>query len=83
MARINPEWRAYNTLHNEGGEGYNPNPKYIETAPKPTMARYMAALDKRDRIMRKLAYGDITATERDQITAQLQTAEAELVAARI
>jgi hypothetical protein len=31
MATINPVWKAYNDLHNEGGEGYNPHDKYIET----------------------------------------------------
>lgn len=28
---INPKWVAYNNLNNEGGEGYNPHPKYIVT----------------------------------------------------
>jgi hypothetical protein len=28
-AKINPEWTAYNNLHNEGGEGYNPHPKHL------------------------------------------------------
>lgn len=28
---INPLWTAYNNLHNEGGEGYNPHEKYITT----------------------------------------------------
>jgi hypothetical protein len=31
MATINPVWQAYNDFHNEGGEGYNPHEKYIET----------------------------------------------------
>ena len=26
---INPQWLAYNSLHNEGGEGYNPHSKWI------------------------------------------------------
>lgn len=26
---INPLWTAYNDLHNEGGEGFNPHPKMI------------------------------------------------------
>lgn len=26
---INPKWLAYNDVENEGGEGYNPYPKYI------------------------------------------------------
>jgi hypothetical protein len=29
---INPLWTAYNNLHNEGGEGYNPHEKHVSTA---------------------------------------------------
>lgn len=29
MQKINPAWVAHNELFNEGGEGYNPHPKYI------------------------------------------------------
>jgi hypothetical protein len=29
MATINPKWIEYNRVMNEGGEGYNPHPKYI------------------------------------------------------
>lgn len=29
MYKINPEWKKYNDLQNEGGEGYNPHKKYI------------------------------------------------------
>lgn len=28
---INPLWTAYNNLHNEGAEGYNPHDKHITT----------------------------------------------------
>lgn len=28
---VNPLWTAYNNLHNEGGEGYNPHDQYITT----------------------------------------------------
>jgi hypothetical protein len=28
---INPEWKKYNNLINEGGEGYNPHEKYTYT----------------------------------------------------
>ena len=31
MATINPVWTAYNDLHNEGAEGYNPHEKHVET----------------------------------------------------
>ena len=29
--KINPLWTAYNNIHNEGGEGYNPHDQHIET----------------------------------------------------
>lgn len=32
MQKLNPEWTRYNNLQNEGGEGYNPHPKYIAVA---------------------------------------------------
>lgn len=31
MTTINPLWTAYNNIHNEGGEGFNPHPKEIQT----------------------------------------------------
>lgn len=31
MTKINPLWTAYNNLQNDGGEGYNPHSKFIET----------------------------------------------------
>lgn len=30
--RINPAWKAHNDLYNEGGEGFNPHPKYLPAA---------------------------------------------------
>jgi len=27
--QLNPAWKRFNDLHNEGGEGYNPHPKFI------------------------------------------------------
>lgn len=29
MATINPKWAEYNRSMNEGGEGYNPHPKFL------------------------------------------------------
>ncbi len=28
--KLNPEWKKWNDLQNEGGEGYNPHPKWIQ-----------------------------------------------------
>jgi hypothetical protein len=30
--QINPAWVHHNNLYNEGGEGFNPHPKYISAA---------------------------------------------------
>lgn len=27
--QVNPAWTQYNAVNNEGGEGYNPHPKYL------------------------------------------------------
>lgn len=29
MTIINPLWTAYNNIHNEGGEGFNPHDKHL------------------------------------------------------
>lgn len=29
MSKLNPAWVEYNNSMNEGGEGYNPHPKFI------------------------------------------------------
>lgn len=31
MNTINPLWTAYNNFMNEGVEGYNPHPQYVES----------------------------------------------------
>lgn len=33
MFKLNPAWIAYNNAVNEGGEGFNPHPKFIQSAP--------------------------------------------------
>lgn len=40
---INPKWIEYNNTYNEGGEGYNPYPKFIAVAPRPSAATRMIA----------------------------------------
>jgi hypothetical protein len=37
--KINPEWAAYQSGMNEGGEGYNPHPKHITV--KASQVRYL------------------------------------------
>ena len=43
MTIINPKWAEYNRVVNEGGEGYNPHPKYIAAPQQVASARKMIA----------------------------------------
>ncbi len=45
MSKINPAWKAYNDVMNEGGEGFNPHAKYI-SAPVAAVARPAAVANK-------------------------------------
>lgn len=38
--KLNPAWITYNNLQNEGGEGYNPHPKYITSTSAPIKKTY-------------------------------------------
>ena len=40
---INPKWAEYNRSMNEGGEGYNPHPKFLAAAPVATVRTTGAA----------------------------------------
>lgn len=33
-SKLNPQWIRYNNFMNEGGEGYNPFPKFLENNEK-------------------------------------------------
>ena len=44
---INPAWKAYNDINNEGGEGYNPHPKFIARAAIGASVAAKAAADSR------------------------------------
>ncbi len=39
MQVLNPAWKAFNDLHNEGGEGYNPHPKWIARQAAPVAVK--------------------------------------------
>lgn len=41
--KINPAWKAYNDLQNEGSEGYNPHPKWIVGSPQAAQPKTVAA----------------------------------------
>lgn len=46
MSKINPAWKAYNDLINEGGEGFNPHPKYIASTVAATVRPAAVATNK-------------------------------------
>ena len=68
--------KTFGRIINEGGEGYNPYRK--QSGPTGNIKKYMDAVGKRDKLQDKLAYGDITNGQRDEITAALAIAQAEL-----
>lgn len=35
MSNINPQWQQYQSINLEGGEGYNPYPKYLNESDEP------------------------------------------------
>lgn len=37
--KINPLWTAYNNIHNEGGEGFNPHPKTVGGSGEPEWSK--------------------------------------------
>lgn len=51
MSKINSQWVAYNNIYNEGGEGYNPHPQYIEGKGEPEWSILDSKAAKIRRIM--------------------------------
>lgn len=47
MLKINPAWQDWQITQNEGGEGYNPHPKWIEVAASPKAATTTTKTDNR------------------------------------
>lgn len=79
---INPLWTAYNKLHNEGGEGYNPHEKYITTGGGEPLWSKMD--DRKYRLLRIMEgtstsdprYAEMEA-EVETLTAAIKIAQAE------
>lgn len=73
---VNPEWVRYNDLYNEGGEGYNPHPKYIEsTAPEPLWSILSDKIARLTRVLNGTSESDPLfakwSAERSALQAQL------------
>jgi len=43
MQNLNPTWKQYNDLNNEGGEGYNPHRRHLGEEPVPEELDCMSA----------------------------------------
>lgn len=79
---VNPLWTAYNNLHNEGGEGYNPHDQYITTGGgEPEWSK----LDDRKYRLMRIMEGTSTSDPRyaemgkevETLTAAIKIAQAE------
>lgn len=74
MTKINPLWTAYNNLHNEGGEGYNPHEKFIGAdSGEPLWSRLM---DRRDRVERIIVGTSTSDPRYKELDAELATLNA-------
>lgn len=73
MSKLNPMWIAYNNLHNEGGEGYNPHEQYITESGEPTWSKLMDRQHKVERIMDVTSIDDPRYAE---LAAELATLKA-------
>jgi hypothetical protein len=82
MNTINPKWLAYNNVMNEGGEGYNPHPKYIaRAAARPAGAARMIGGKARthaDAI--KFANNCLSGAQKEHFLAQVKAAFPEIYA---
>lgn len=47
MQVLNPAWKQYQDVVNEGGEGFNPHPKYITRQSVPAVAKPVATASSR------------------------------------
>jgi len=73
---INPLWAAYNNIHNEGGEGFNPHAKHIQTGGEPLWSKLD---DEAARLLRILN----GTSESDSRFAELTAKRAEVLAALV
>lgn len=70
---INPKWLEYNRLMNEGGEGYNPHPKYIAQVARPAgAARMISGKFRTHADAVKFAKNCLSGTQRDSFMAEIK-----------
>lgn len=74
MTNINPLWTAYNNLHNEGAEGYNPHDKFAAKTEEPLWSIMMDRRDRVERVMVGTSTADPRYAELDAELAVLNAA---------
>ena len=83
MSNLNPQWIEYNRINNEGGEGYNPHPKYLTGSGEPMWSILRGRADKALRILNGTSESDFFFAKRQSEYAAAKAAyDAEVVAAR-
>jgi hypothetical protein len=76
MSTINPMWKAYNDLMNEGGEGYNPHEKFVESgAGEPLWSKLEGKAARISRIMEGTSIDDPRYSELDAEYKVLKAAQ--------
>lgn len=77
MQTTNPLWTAYNNIHNEGGEGYNPHAKDVDVGDgEPLWSKLGSRAAKLLRIMN-------CTSDADPSYAKLESERAEVLAALV
>ncbi len=74
--QVNPKWAEYNNAMNEGGEGYNPHPKYIATsATRPSSATRVVGGKARTKEQAiKFANNCLSGAQRESFLSQVAAA---------
>lgn len=73
--QVNPKWAEYNRIVNEGGEGYNPHPKYITSAARPVgMTRVIGGKARTQADAIKFANGCLSGAQRESFLTQVAAA---------
>ena len=76
MNNLNAKWVEYNNTYNEGGEGYNPYPKFVASAPAAARApaKMIAGKMRTQADAVKFAKNCLSGTQRDAFLAQVAAA---------
>lgn len=76
MTKLNPLWKSHNDLYNEGGEGFNPHPKYITVAQAPAVgvSRFIAGKRRTHAEAVKFANSCLSGAQKASFMSEVKTA---------